>query len=71
METADVTGNTMFECATKQSNSTLCVTIQHININNVLTKFLQLMKYFQSCTLAVLFNTLLYRLPLFIYIQLA
>jgi len=57
----------LFECATKESNSTLCVTNQQIIINNVLTRILQLMKYFRSHTLAVLFNTLLYKLPLCIY----
>jgi len=36
-----------FECATKESNSILCVTNQQIIINNVLTRFLQLMKYFR------------------------
>jgi len=57
----------LFECVTKESNSTLCITNQQININNVLTRLLQLMKYFRSRTLAVLFNTLLYMSPLCIY----
>ena len=56
----------LFECATKESNSTLCVTNQQINVNSVVTRFLQLMKYFRSHT--VLFNTLLCRLPLCLYV---